>query len=71
MNIYEEKAWKRLVATANAVASYTAYSTYASNLATDSTAALPALASTGGSKFIFWAYDPIKNRKYVLRAMAS
>jgi hypothetical protein len=71
MNIYEEKSWKRLVATVNAVVSYTAHSTYADNLATDSTAALPALASTGGSKFIFWAYDPVKRRKYVLRAMAS
>jgi hypothetical protein len=71
MNIYEEKGWKRLVATANAVASYTAYSTYIDNLATDSTAALPTLASTGGCKFIFWAYDPVKRRKYVLRAKAS
>lgn len=84
--IYDDKAWQRLKATANAVASYTAHSTYVDNrvhmrdgtpgpLANvdhgSGSSAFPALASTGGARLIYTAYEPAKNRWHVLRAMAS
>jgi len=70
MNIYDEKAWKRLVATANAV-TVTAHSTYIDNVSGNSTAAFPALASTSGASVAFIAYEPPKNRWHILRSMAS
>jgi len=72
MNIYDKAAWKRLVATADAVTTYTAVSTYVDNRAADSTAAFPfATGSTGFVQVLFHAYEPAKNRHHILRTMAS
>lgn len=71
MNIYDEKAWKRLVATANAV-TQVAHSTYMDGRQADSTAAFcGAISSTAGAQLIFVAYEPPKNRWHILRSAAS
>lgn len=71
MNIYDEKAWKRLVATAGAV-TMTAHSTYVDNRPSNSTAAFTALsAATAGARIVFIAYEPPKNRWHILRATSS
>lgn len=81
--IYDEKAWKRLVATANAVAGNTAYSTYVDRRVGNrdsvpgplanadhgsGSSAFPDAGSTAGKRLIFVAYEPPKNRWHLLRA---
>ena len=66
-NIYDRAAWKRLHATAGAVASFTAYSTYADNRPRASTVAFPAAASTAGKRLSFIAYEPSLHRYHLLR----
>ena len=71
MYIYDEKAWKRLVATADAVTQI-AHSTYMDGRQTDSTAAFcGAITSGAGAQLIFVAYEPPKNRWHILRSAAS
>lgn len=85
--IYDEKAWKRLVATVDALPSYVAHSTYVDNRVgnrdsvpgplanadhgSGSSAYVAAIASTAGVRFIFSAYEPKNNRWWILRAGAS
>ena len=71
MHIYDKNAWERLKATANAVASFTAYSTYMDGRAGNSTAAFTALGSTALITPLFHAYEPPKNRHHIMRVMAS
>jgi len=73
MNIYDEKAWKRLVATAGAV-TQVAHSTYVDGRPANSTASFVATisgAETLGAKIVFIAYEPPKNRWHILRSAAS
>lgn len=68
MNIYDKKAWERLVATADAVSRATD-STYMDGRQADSTAAFSGGASsTSGQQLIFLAFEPPKNRWHILRA---
>ena len=71
-NIYDEKAWKRLVATAGAV-TYNAHSTYVDGRAGNSTVAFPldGTVVTSGHEIIFVAYEPPINRWHILRSGAS
>ena len=71
MQIYDKNAFERLKATANAVASFTAYSTYTEGRTGNSTAAFPALASTDTVTVVFHAYEPSINRHHILRVMSS
>ena len=71
MNIYDEKAWKRLVATAGAVGR-TANSTFMDGRQADSTAAFSGgVSASGGEDLVFVAYEPPKNRWHILRASAA
>ena len=71
MNIYDKAAWERLLATADAVTTYTAYSTFTDGRAADSTAAFPALNSTTFVQVLFHAYEPAKNRHHIMRTKSS
>jgi len=72
MYIYDKKAWKRLFATANAVTTYTAVSTYIDGRAANCTAAFPfATGSSGFVQVLFHAYEPAKNRHHIMRTMSS
>ena len=71
MNIYDKAAWKRLFATANAVTTFTAYSTFTDGRAANSTAAFPALNTTAFAQVLFHAYEPAKNRHHIMRTQAS
>jgi hypothetical protein len=66
-NIYDRAAWKRLAATAGAVASFTAYSTYMDNRLPNSTVAFTAATSTSGKRLTFIAYEPSLHRYHILR----
>jgi hypothetical protein len=71
MNIYDKAAWERLLATADAVTTFTAYSTYTDGRTGNSTVAFPALNSTAFVQVLFHAYEPGKNRHHIMRTMAS
>ena len=71
MQIYDKKAWRRLEATADAVTTFSVYSTYADGRAANSTAAFPALNSTGLVTVLFHAYEPDKNRHHIMRTTAT
>ena len=71
MQIYDKNAWERLMATADATTTFTAYSTYTDGRAANSTAAFPPLNSTGLVQVLFHAYEPAKNRHHIMRTMAS
>ena len=71
MNIYDKAAWQRLMATADAVTTFTAYSTYVDGRTGNSTVAFTALNSTAFVQVLFHAYEPAKNRHHIMRTMAS
>lgn len=71
MNIYDKAAWKRLLATADAVTTYNVSSTYADGRTANSTVAFPALNSTGFVQVLFHAYEPAKNRHHIMRTTAT
>jgi len=69
--IYDAKAWKRLVATANAVTGNSAHSTYVDNRIGEGSSAFPADGSSNGMRLVFVAYEPPNNRWHILRAGAT